>query len=81
MSDFWCVRHSRRLLEDGRKNGEDVVKKFRYEILFDWHIRYRQAVDDHDNLSNSLSPIEDTRVTESVVALGICFHFSAISEG
>ena len=41
------------------KNGEDVVKKFKYELLFDYYLRYRHAVDNYYNIRNALSSIED----------------------
>ena len=33
-----------------KENGEDVVKKFKYKLLFDWRFCHRHAVDDHNNL-------------------------------
>ena len=38
-------------------NGEDVVNKFKYKLPFDWHFRYRHAVDDHNNLMHALPSI------------------------
>ena len=48
-----------------KEHGEDIVKKFKYKLTFDWNFRYRHAVDDHNNLKHSLSSIEDTWVTYS----------------
>ena len=45
-------------------NGEDMVKKFKYKLLFGWYFRYRHAIDDHKNLDNSLPSIEDTWMTD-----------------
>ena len=47
-----------------KENGEDVVKKFKHKLPFDWHIRYRHAVDDHNNLGHALPSIEDTWMTD-----------------
>ena len=46
-----------------KENGEDVVKKFKYKLPFDWNSRYRHAVDDQNNLRHGLLSIEDTWVT------------------
>ena len=37
-----------------KKNGEDVVKKFKCKLPFDWHYRYRHVVYDHNNCRHSL---------------------------
>ena len=47
-----------------KENGEDVVKKFKYKLPFDWNFLYRHVVDDHSNLIHSLQSIEDSWVTE-----------------
>ena len=62
----------RLLADDTRKetvkrwneNGEDVVKKFKYKLPFDWHFRYQHTVNDHNNLIHALPSIEDTWVTD-----------------
>ena len=46
-----------------KEHGEDVVKKFKYKLPFDWNFSYRHAVDDSNNLRHSLPSIEDTWVT------------------
>ena len=46
-----------------KENREDLVKKFKYKMLFDWHFCYRHAVDYHKNLRHSMPSIEDTWVT------------------
>jgi len=40
--------------------GVEVVRRFRYACPFDWHFRYRHAVDDHNNLRHGLPSIEDS---------------------
>ena len=45
------------------ENGEDVVKKFKYNLPFDCCFCYRRAVDYHNNLIHPLTSIEDTCVT------------------
>ena len=37
-----------------KENGEEVVKKFKYKLPFDWNFRYRHAVYDHSNLMYAL---------------------------
>ena len=44
-----------------RVNGEK--KKFQYTKPYDWHFRYRHAVDDHNNLRHALPSLEDTWTT------------------
>ena len=46
------------------ENGEDVTKKFKYKLPFDWHFRYRHAVDNQKNLRHTFSSIKDTWVTD-----------------
>ena len=62
-----------------KENGENVVKKFKYKLPFDWHFRYRHAVDDHNNLRHSLPSIEDTWVTYRW-EFQVFYFISAISE-
>ena len=45
-----------------KENGEDLVKKFKYKLLYDCIFRYRHSFDDHKNLRHSLPSIEDTWV-------------------
>jgi len=45
-------------------NGVEVVRRFKYACPFDWHFRYRHAVDDHNNLSHGLPSIEDSWTTQ-----------------
>jgi hypothetical protein len=45
------------------ENGVEVVRRFRYACPFDWHFRYRHAVDDHNNLRHGLPSIEDSWTT------------------
>ena len=44
-------------------NEEDLVKKFKYKIPFDWRVRFRHAVENHNNPRHALPSIEDTRMT------------------
>ena len=61
-----------RLLEDDKcketviiwKENGDAVKNFKYKVPIDWYFYYRHAVDDHNNLRNSLPSIEVTWVTD-----------------
>ena len=45
-------------------NGVEVVRRFKYACPFDWHLRYRHAVDDHNNLRHGLPSIEDSWITQ-----------------
>ena len=47
-----------------KENGEDVVKKFKYKLPFDCHLRYHRAVYDHNNLRHYLPSIEDKWMTD-----------------
>ena len=47
-----------------KENGEDRVKKFKYKLPFDWHFRYRHAVDNQNNLRHALISIEDKYMTD-----------------
>ena len=38
-----------------KKNGENVVKKFKYKMPFDWNFSYCHAFDDHQNLRHALA--------------------------
>ena len=42
----------------------DSRVSFRYPRPYDWHFRYRHAVDDHNNLRHTLPSLEDTWVTQ-----------------
>ena len=56
-----------------------MVKNFKYKLPFDWNFRYRNAVDDHNNLSHALSSIEDTWATDRLECRLFAFIL-AISE-
>ena len=43
-----------------KENGEDVVKKFKRKLPFDWHFSYRHVVENHNNLKHALPSVEDT---------------------
>ncbi len=44
-------------------NGE-VETEFKYTCSFDWHFRFRHAVDDHNNLRHALPSVEETWITK-----------------
>ena len=45
--------------------GEGTARmSFKYTKPFDWHFRYPQAVDDHNNLRHALPSLEDTWRTQ-----------------
>jgi hypothetical protein len=60
VADDSCRGTFRRFVE----NGVQQVKEFAYSLPFDWHFRYRHAVDDHNNLRHALPSLEDTWVTQ-----------------
>jgi len=45
------------------EGGIEVVCRFRYACPFDWHFRYRHAVDNHNNLRHALPLVEDSWAT------------------
>ena len=45
--------------ETTRRVGGETVN-FQYTRPYDWHFRYRHAVDDHNNLRHALPSLEDT---------------------
>ena len=47
-----------------KENGEDVVKKFKYKLPFDWNFLYRHEVDKHNSLRHALPSIEDAWMTD-----------------
>lgn len=47
-----------------REGGVDCSRTFQYTCPFDWHFRYRHAVDDHNNLHHALPSIEDSWVSQ-----------------
>ena len=59
LSDATCKIANRSWVE----GGVNIVKSFAYALPFDWHFRYRHAVDDHNNLRHALPSIEDTWLT------------------
>ena len=46
------------------EGGIEVVRRFRYACPFDWHFRYRHAVDDHNNLCHGLPSVDDSWATK-----------------
>lgn len=55
LPDDNCKEATRNWME----NGAAKSKKFQYTKPFDWHFKYRHAVDDHNNLRHALPSIED----------------------
>ena len=55
LADENCKEATRSWME----NGVAKSKKFNYAKPFDWHFKYRHAVDDHNNLRHALPSIED----------------------
>ena len=47
-----------------KRGNEEISTTFQYPRPFDWHFRYRHAVDDHNNLRHALPSVEDTWVTK-----------------
>ena len=47
-----------------KPGNEEILTTFQYPRPFDWHFRYRHAVDDHNNLRHALPSIEDSWVTQ-----------------
>jgi hypothetical protein len=45
------------------KDGVEVSHTFQFPLLYDWHYKYRHAVDDHNNLHHSLPLVEGTIMT------------------
>ena len=57
------------------------MKRFVYKFPFDWHFRFRHAVDDHNNLCHALPLIEDTWLTQRWEVRVFVFTFIlAVSE-
>ena len=56
-----CKMAKRRWRGEG---GVDCSRTFQYTCPFDWHFRYRHAVDDHNNLRHALPSIEDSWVSQ-----------------
>jgi len=54
-----CAEQKRVWLED----GVQCVRRFQFPCPFDWHYKYRHAVDDHNNLRHAHPSIEHTITT------------------
>ena len=59
LEDDTCRETTRSWMEDGVRTGTT----FKYKFPFDWHFRYRHAVDDHNNLRHALPSLEDSWTT------------------
>jgi hypothetical protein len=54
-----CKDQRRRFVKD----GVEVSCTFKFPLPYDWHYKYRHAIDDHNNLRHSLPSIEGTIIT------------------
>jgi hypothetical protein len=54
-----CKEQKRRWVE----GGVDTAGTFQFPCPYDWHYKYRHAVDDHNNLRHALPSIEHTITT------------------
>jgi len=50
----------RRRFEEG---GVEVTRTFQFPLPYDWHYKFRHAVDDHNNLRHSVPSVEGTIIT------------------
>ena len=46
-----------------KEDGVEVVRTFQFPLPYDWHYKYRHAIDDHNNLRHSLPSVEGTIIT------------------
>ncbi len=46
------------------REWEGNSSEFQYTLPFDWHFRFRHAVDDHNNLRHKLPSVEDSWITD-----------------
>ena len=60
MADDTCEDTVRRW----KRNGEEMVKKFKYKLPFDWNFCYLHAVDDYNKFRHTLPSIDDTWMTD-----------------
>jgi hypothetical protein len=54
-----CKDQRRRITKD----GVEVSHTFQFLLPYDWHYRFRHAVDDHNNVRHSLPSVEGTIIT------------------
>ena len=46
-----------------KEDGVDVTCTFQFPLPYNWHYKYRHAIDDHNNLHHSLPSVEGTIIT------------------
>jgi hypothetical protein len=61
------------------KDGVEVSRTFQFPLPYDWHYKYRHAVDNHNNLHHSLPLVEGTIMTTRW-ELHVFSFFLAVSE-
>ncbi len=44
-------------------DGVKVSRSFQFLLLYDWHYKYRYAINDHNNVHHSLPLVEGTIMT------------------
>jgi hypothetical protein len=47
-----------------KEGWENLLGTFQYTWPFDWHFKYRNAIDDHINLCHAVPAIEESSVTK-----------------
>ncbi len=46
-----------------KEGGVEVTRTFQFPLPYDWHYKFRHAVDDHNNLHHSIPSVEGTIMT------------------
>ena len=59
MATGGALRSDNTCRETSRRVGGETVR-FSYTLPYEWHFKYRHAVDDHNNLRHALPSLEDT---------------------
>ena len=75
ISNDTCKMQTRTWTEDGVQCG----KSFQFSLPYDWHYKYRHAVDDHNKLRHSLPSIEHT-ITTTRWEIRVFLYVLAVSE-
>ena len=70
-----CGEQKRRWME----GGVEVARTFQFPCPYDWHYKYRHAVDDHNNLRHAVPSIEAT-ITTTRWELWVFSFVLAVSE-
>lgn len=76
---LWCLRepgYTMKIMATGgalftdescrgtMREWEGNSSEFQYTLPFDWHFRFRHAIDDHNNLRHKLPSVEDSWITD-----------------